>query len=398
VSTDDPRLEQALRDAAPSVATSDVVAQVAQRRVRRRRNRRLGAGALVLAVLLVVGTATVLVTQDHDTSSPHIAAPGADLQARVVTGDGSIDGDAGSTRTPTHVVLDQDAHLLRAPVLVGATAFSVASYDPGPDGVALSHVVRIDGAHVLDVVDLKAHVLSIAEGEGARWVLTQNLRPTGVGTVPDAFLKRVTGPGTPPSVQLPLNADPVGPIAAVGGAVWIPLRDGVLQYDPSGAFVRRVALTDADRRWVAQVGKLAYVTDGSRLRSLDPSAGLGGDTVTYGPEILGLAAAGFDSRVLLAAEGGGREQARVTRTTTRTPEVTATLPDGFRPTGLAASTTRMWATGTVDGAPAIALLGARGVRATVVLENASDGAALAWTDTHTVRAVSGGDLYDIAVP
>jgi hypothetical protein len=122
--------------------------------------------------------------------------------------------------------------------------------------------------------------------------------------------------------------------------------------------------------------------------------------VKYATDVLGLAAAGFDSRVLLATPGQGRAQARVARATAAGAplEVTATLPDGFAPTGLAASPTRIWATGTVDGAPAIVLLDDRGGRATVVLENASDGAALAWTDTRTVRAVSDGKLYDITVP
>jgi hypothetical protein len=34
----------------------------------------------------------------------------------------------------------------------------------------------------------------------------------------------------------------------------------------------------------------------------------------------------------------------------------------------------------------------------VVLENASDGATLAWTSAHTVRAVSDGKLFELAVP
>ena len=70
--TDDPRLEQALHDAAPTVPTSGVVTQVARRRTQRRRNRRLTAGALAVVAVLVVGTGTVLVTRD-DSSSPHIA-------------------------------------------------------------------------------------------------------------------------------------------------------------------------------------------------------------------------------------------------------------------------------------------------------------------------------------
>jgi hypothetical protein len=396
VPTDDPRLERALHDAAPTVGTTGVVEGITHRRTRHRRNRRLVATALAVALLLVVGTVTVLVTRD-DGSSPHVAAPGAHLQARVITGDGAVDDGAGTLVDPTRVALDIDPHLLRAPVFTGATALSVASYDPGADGVALSHVVRIDGAHVLDIVDFKAHILSITEGEGARWALTQNLRTTG-GRVPDSFLKRIPATGDTVSTQLPLDSEPVGPVAAVGGAVWVPVRDGVLEYDPTGVFVRKVPLPDATNRWVAQVGKFAYATDGGRLRGLDV-AGTQGDTITFGPEILGLAAAGFDSRVLLAAEGGGLERARVARATSGSPvQVIAVLPDGFVPNGLTASTTRVWATGTVDGAPAVALLGDRGVQATVVLEYATDGAALTWTSAHTVRVVSGGALSELTVP
>jgi hypothetical protein len=379
------------------VTTSGVVTEVARRRTRRRRNRRLAAGALALVVLLAVGTVTVLVTRD-DSSSPQVASPGAGLRARVITGAGAADDGAGKALTPTRVELDQDPQLLRAPVSVGATTLSIASYDRGPDGNVLSHVVRVDGTHVVDITNFKARILSITEGEGARWAITQNPRVSPGATIPDTFLKRIPAVGDPTSQILPLDADPVGPIAALGGAVWIPVRDGVLQFDPTGTLVRTITLPEAAHRWVAQVGKLAYVTDGRRLRSLDVP-GTTSDTITFGPEILGLASAGFDGRVLLASETGGLEHARVARSTSGSPvQVTAVLPGGFVPDGLAASTTRVWATGTVDGAPAIALLTDDGVRATVVLENASDGAALAWTDAHTVRAVSDGKLFEIQVP
>jgi hypothetical protein len=43
------------------------------------------------------------------------------------------------------------------------------------------------------------------------------------------------------------------------------------------------------------------------------------------------------------------------------------------------------------------LLGDESVRATVVLENATD-AALAWTGPRTVAAVSGDVLYDVELP
>jgi hypothetical protein len=398
VPTDDPRLEQALSDAAPMVSTTDVVERVTQRRVRRRRNRRAVQVALAVVVLLVVGTVTVVLTRHDDGSSPNVAAPGSQLHARVVTGSASVSGDSGTVVMPKRVGLDTDAHLLRPPMLVGTSGLSVASYDPGVEGITPSHVVRIDGAHVDDIVDFKARILSLAEGEGARWAVTQNHAVTG-GRLPDTFLKRIPTAGDATTVQLPADSDPVGPVAATGGAVWVPVRDGVLLYKTDGSYVRHISLPEADARWVAQVGKLAYVTDGTSLRGLDAANGTVVDSITFGPDVLGLASASADGRVLLANETGGTNRARVARASAANPvQVTATLPDGFDPTGLAASPTRVWATGTVDGAPAIALLRDHGVRATVVLDNAGAEVALAWTGPHTVRAVTGDQLYDIDLP
>ena len=250
--TDDTRLAQVLHDAAPVVDASGVLDRVASKRVRRRRQRRLATGASALVVVLLVIVVTVLVTRD-DTRSPQVAAPGAGLSARVVTGrDATADGQEA---TPEPVALDADPGVLVAPVTVSSTAVSTASHDRGPDGLPLTHVVRIDGTHVIDVVNFKAEVVSIADGEGARWALTRNPRPTG-GTLPDTFLKRIGAVGDPVSTQLPLDADPVGPVAAVGGAVWVPLRDGVLQFDPAtAALAREIPLPAASSRYVAQVGK-----------------------------------------------------------------------------------------------------------------------------------------------
>jgi hypothetical protein len=123
------------------------------------------------------------------------------------------------------------------------------------------------------------------------------------------------------------------------------------------------------------------------------------DTIGFDRDVVGLASAGSTSRVLLAGEGGDVRHAGVARADSGTPvHYTAMLPAGFVADGLAASTTRIWATGTVDGAPAIVLLDDVGVRATVVLENANPNAALAWTGDHTVRAVSDGQLYEITLP
>jgi hypothetical protein len=396
VPADDQRLERALHDAAPVVETAGVLDLVARKRTRRRRTHRVGAVAAVLGVVLVIGATAVLLA-NHDGSSPHVAVPPAGVSARVVTGDRAVDATNGHVRAPRPVVLDAPTGTLRAPLYVGTATLSAASDDLDANGVPRSRVVRVDGSQVVDVSDFKAQVISITEGEGARWALTRNPRATE-GSLPDTFLKRIGPVGDPVSHQLPIDADPVGPIAAVGGAVWVPVRDGVVQFDAAdGHLVRHLELRAAAHRWVALAGKGAYVTDGGALRRLDPALGLA-DRIDLGPEILGLAARGFDGRVLLRNEQGGTDRARVADAFGGDPvHVVTTLPAGFHADGLESSATRMWATGTVDGAPAIVLLDDAGVHATVVFDNAPQ-ATLVWSAPHTVTAVANGKLFELPVP
>jgi hypothetical protein len=396
VPADDLRLERALHEAAPVVDTAGALEQVARKRSRRRRTHRLGAVAAVLGVALVIGATAVLVARD-DGSSPHVAVPPAGVSARVVTGDRAVSTTNGQVRLPRPAVLDAPTGTLRAPLYVGTATLSAASDDLDANGLPRSRVVRVDGSDVVDVADFKAQVISITEGEGARWALTRNPRATE-GSLPDTFLKRIGPVGDPVSHQLPIDADPVGPIAAVGGAVWVPVRDGVVQFDAAdGHLVRRLDLPAAAHRWVGLAGKGAYVTDGGALRRLDPALGLA-DRVDVGPEIIGLAARGFDGRVLLRDEQGGTDRARVADAVGGNPvHIVTTLPAGFHADGLESSATRMWATGTVDGAPAIALLDDAGVHATVVFDNAPQ-ATLVWSARHTVTAVANGRLYELHVP
>jgi hypothetical protein len=171
-----------------------------------------------------------------------------------------------------------------------------------------------------------------------------------------------------------------------------------VQFDAAdGHLVRHLDLPAAAHRWVALAGKGAYVTDGGALRRLDPALGLA-DRIDLGPEIMGLAARGFDGRVLLRNEQGGTDRARVADAFGGDPvHVVTTLPAGFHADGLESSATRMWATGTVDGAPAIVLLDDAGVHATVVFDNAPQ-ATLVWSAPHTVTAVANGKLFELPVP
>jgi hypothetical protein len=403
---DEQQLEQTLRGAAPPIGAVEargVLESVTRRRHRRQRHRRIAAGALALVAIALVGTVTAIVTRHDDAPTTQVAAPGAGLRARIVT------GDREQVVEPRELGLDREVPGLRAPLLVGPSTLYVASDDAEPANAPGSHVVRVRGTHVVDVTDFKARVLSIAEGEGSRWALTQNHRPTG-GSVPDSFLKRIADDGTFDYTQLPLDADPVGPIAAIGGAVWVPVRDGVLQFDTDLKLVRAIPLTSADARWVAQVGDGAFVTDGSTLRGLDPAAGLS-TTTAFDAAILGFASNRSDSLVLIPGVNGDLHRSWVVRADTGAPvSVSQVLPYGFLPNGLASSESLMWATGTIDcrlwvgtcptasdRAPAITRLGDPGKPVTVVLENATEGAVMAWTARDEVVAVSGGQLYTITL-
>ena len=311
-----------------------------------------------------------------------------------------MSGDAGQVVTPQPVILDTDEGYLRGPLFVGPTALSVAAYDRTGDGSFTfppSRIVRVDGSTVVDRVDLKAEILSITEGEGARWAITRN-PPARDGSPPQTFLKRIAADGTVKSTSLPDGSVPNGPVAAAGGAVWVPVRDGVVQFDTNGERVRHLDLPVAETRTVAFIGKGAYVTDGGTIRRLDPGAPLG-DVVDFGPDVLGLASVDFDGRALLRNETGGDDHARLARGLAPDPvQLVAVLPAGFHAESLAASATRVWATGTVDGAPAIVLLGTNRVRATVILPNAAPDTALVWSGPDTVTAATKGGLVRIPIP
>src|SRR5204863_3885802 len=114
-------------------------------------------------------------------------------------------------------------------------------------------------------------------------------KPAGL---PDAFLKRIGADGTVVSMLLPPGTDVIGPVVAGAGAVWVPVRDGVLRYDPAiDRVVGRVDLAPADSRSVVIVDSSAWATDGSLLRRLVPADGAVNSVSLAGPneELVGVA-------------------------------------------------------------------------------------------------------------
>jgi hypothetical protein len=240
-------------------------------------------------------------------------------------------------------------------------------------------------------VTLKAQVLSMTEGEGVRWAVTQNLVATG-GTVPDAFLKRIDASGEPVSKQLPPNADPVGPVVVGFGIVWVPVRDGVLQYHTDLTLFRTLPLPPADHRSVAAFPNEILVTAGNTVQNVQLTAGIATLRLTVPTPVLDIDPRNgrwlTDDGTTAAVGGLGATEPRVV------------LPTGFRAERFASSPTGLAVSGAVGGEPALVLLRAHAteVRATVVLPRAGDDAALAWNGRDVVSVVTGGNLYEVTVP
>jgi hypothetical protein len=401
----DERIELALRGAAPDVERIGVLERVAVKRERRRVARRARTAAAMLGILAVIVTLAFAVPQDH--RGARVAAPGGGgpgVQARVIT-DGPITAGGGAVSTPEPVALDTDEGYLRGPLTVYGDTASLAAYDR--DGSAFrfppSRVVRIDTAtlHVVQRVDLKAEVLSIVDVGTVRWILTRN--PAPANGLPDVFLKRVSADGTVVSVLVPPPADPVGAISVTTSSVWVPVRDGVLRFDPATArFVARLALPPADTRTVIGLGGSVWVPDGGSLRlveSDDPSMVPVIEVAPAGDVIVGLAPTGDGDIwvVTRSTETGRAVLFRQSLTGKHGADIA--LPGGFRPTGLRTANGRTWVEGTGGAAPAIVLIQPNASSTTlsaVVLDGATD-ASLAWVADRTVLAVSGGQVLRITV-
>jgi hypothetical protein len=378
------QLERSLRASAPRVTTSGVLDRVAEKRARRRTVRRLEFGAAVAVLVVALGTVVVL-ARDADQVTRVAARPDAPT-ARVIAGDAAVRPN-GVTSAPVPIALVPDQGYVRGPLALAGDMLSLAAYDHSGTTFTFppSRIVRIDTRSYTEEsrTDLKAEILSIADGEGARWVVTRNQKPAN--GLPDAFLKRIGADGVTASTLLPFGTDPVGPVAAGRGSVWIPVRDGVLRVDPATArVVEHVDLVPSQARNVVVAGGAVWVTDGETVRVLTAD-GSGTEEPVRGTAI-GLVAGATPTA--LTVDG----------TTGRAFLGELALPSGFSATSVAAADDLVWVEGTVDDQPAAVLLEAfgRAVRATVVLEGGRD-ASFAWVRPDTLLAVSNGQLLRVDV-
>ena len=379
------QLERSLRAAAPRVPTVGVVDRVHEKRARRRVIRR--AELVALAAILVVTIAAVTVLARDGKEETRVAAPAGSPVARVIDGDPAV-LPRGTPSTPVPVTLDPDPGYVRGPLLVTGDTLSLAGYDRSGStfGFPPSRLVRLDTRSFREDsrTDLRAEILSMTDGEGARWVVTRNQPPAD--GLPDAFLKRIAADGTVVSTLLPNGSDPVGPVAAGGGSVWIPVRDGVLRIDPSTAqVVDHVSLAPANARSVVVGSDAVWATDGHVVRAVS------GDAAGVGSIARGTA-------VGLVLDGTGAPTPLVVDDATgRAYLGDLAMPNGFSPTRAAAAGPRVVVEGTIGGAPAVVLVDpAHSVRATVILDGGRD-ASFAWVRPDTLLVVSSGRLLRVDV-
>ena len=403
---DDNRLRDALRDAAFEPSTDDVLGLVRAKRARRQTIRRLERGALVVAALAVLVVAS-LVVLDEPVSDQQVAVPLAPRSAPEIR---VVDGTDVRRVPVERLRVVPDEGYLRQPLLVNdAGIVAVAAYDRNGSTYTFppSRIVRIDpdGTEV-DRVDLQGEILSLTDGEGARWALTRDKTVLGPED-PEFRVKRIGPDGAVVSNAVPPGEQPAGRIAASGGGVWMPVRDGVLRFDPaSGTFAAKIPLTTAtDRREVVAAGKGTYVADGLEWKRLDPS---GDEALPFvrdeGGRIAELVSGAVDGST--AWWLGRTADARwvVSRSDAFDPAPPfdeVLLPAGFVAADVISRDGASWVIGVLDGTSTLLRIGTEAdtlaVTRTVRLSNVRD-ASVAFVSGRTLLVTSRGVAFRMDLP
>lgn len=376
---DDDRLREALVSGAREPTVDGVLGRVQEKRAHRRRVRRAQQASVGLAMVVAVVTVGIVVLDDRGAQQQVAVAPGPGAAPLVRV----IEDGRSHVATVRSVRLDEDEGYLRGPMLLGADGtIALAAYDRAggsyrfpPSRVV---VVEADGT-VVDRIDLQGEVLSLAEGEGARWALTHD--KTVIGPLdPEYRVKRLGPDGSVASSAVPPGEEPVGRIAAGGGGVWLPVRDGVLRFDPvTGTFAGKISLpTPSARRAVVTAGKFSFVTDGSARVRLDPAQqGAAGVVDEVDPGIELTDATNVPSQGVAYLLGfDSDEGAWIVTDGSRV----LVLHETFVASSIAAAGSTVWVDGTIDGRRALVLLDTAGSRiqvaSTIRLTNIEDAAVL----------------------
>jgi hypothetical protein len=410
----DDRLRAAVRDGARAPQMPDVMDRVVQKRAHRRAVRRaqMTAAGVAAVIAIAAGSIAALTGGESDDTTRIAAPPGPSSAPKAY-----VYGAAGqrSNARVHRVALDLDEGYVRGPLLVQDGVITAAAYDRAGDSFTVppSRIIRftLEG-HVVDRVDLKGEILSLASGEGARWALTRDkevLAPPD----PEFRVKRIAVDGAVLSNAVPRGEEPAGDIFAGGGAVWLPVKDGVLRFDPSsGAFAEKVPLsTPADHRALAVVGKTAAVTDGTSIPQLNTAGGVfpNPDVPLLPPGFRFVSVVGNGSGgVALALADSGTRFALVSLAFERsTASVQEAASAGIEPHRLRVIGDRVWIDG-VNGRPALGRVGIRlgtsssnpdddlRVERRIVV-NAGD-VSLSPVDGRTVVFTEGGSIYRARVP
>jgi hypothetical protein len=238
-----------------------------------------------VCVLAVVGAALWVGRDDQGSTVATRSSPSSVRVVRGVPPEGAAT-TAGRPVPLRTVPVRPDEGYVTSPVLATGSTVALASYERSGSGYTFppSHVVRVQsGGRVLDRTDLQGEILDLADGEGARWALTHDKEVIGPQD-PEFRVKRIGPDGTVASNPVPPGDVPAGDLVAAGGGVWLPVRDGVLRFDPvTGALAARIPLaTPADRRGIANLGKFVAVTDGSSVLRLDPATDTTGSAPVTG--------------------------------------------------------------------------------------------------------------------
>jgi hypothetical protein len=376
-----------------------------RRRTIRRVERAAVAGAMLVGV--IVAGAVVL---DRTSGHQQVTAPPARGSLPVVR----VDDATGIHRVAvTQVHLAADEGYVRGPLVVSADHIAITAYNRVGTSFTFppSRIVRVTAkGAVVDRVDLEGEILSLSDGEGARWALTRDktvLSPND----PEFRVKRLGPDGSKASNPVPPGEQPVGRIVAAGGGVWVPVRDGVLRFDPvTGVFAAKIALTTTtDRREVASLGKSVSVTDGAEVKRLDPGSDRVAGTGGFGQPAS--APAGYEYVELVSGSNGGasalahnpangRWVLDVVDVSGRVPgDRRGTLPEGFVPERLQVEGPTTWVVGRLHGSLAVLQypVGNGRLARTVTVANTHDADVVLLSGRRMLIA-SSGSLYRLRFP